>query len=109
MNPARIPLFMVTFLISFFLVVKEALVDYRNYCQWGMGYGMMGGFGFLFVIIFRVLIVVLIVLLIRRLLSSTPTRISSPLQEDSALEILKKRYAPHFELCDQFSKLHRAN
>ena len=58
-----------------------------------MGYGMMGGFGFVFVIIFWILIVALIVLLIRRLVSSGPTRISSPPQEDSALEILKKRYA----------------
>ena len=58
-----------------------------------MGYGMMGGFGLLFMIIFWILVVVLIVLLIRRLLSSSPTRISGPFQEDSALEILKKRYA----------------
>jgi putative membrane protein len=93
MKLARIPLGMMIFSISFFPVVKEALADYRNYCQWGMGYGMMGGFGFLFVIIFWVLIVVLIILLIRRLLSSAPTRISSPHQEDSALELLKKRYA----------------
>jgi putative membrane protein len=93
MKPAKKLLVMMTFFISFFPVAKEALADYRNYCQWGMGYGMMGGFGFLFVIIFWILIVVLIVLLIRRLLSSGPTRISGPLQEDSALEILKKRYA----------------
>ncbi len=52
MNPSRIPLVMTTFFISFFLVAKESLADYRNYCQWGMGYGMMGGFGFLLMIIF---------------------------------------------------------
>jgi hypothetical protein len=34
----------------------EASADYRNFCQWGMGPGLMGGFGFLFVIIFWVLI-----------------------------------------------------
>ncbi len=93
MKHGRIPLVMMTFFLSFFLVAKEALADYQNYCQWGMGYGMMGGFGFVFVIIFWILIVALIVLLIRRLVSSGPTRISSPPQEDSALEILKKRYA----------------
>ena len=79
--------------MTFFLVAKDALAQYRNYCQWGTGWGMMGGFGIFFMMIFWVLIVVLIVLLIRRLLSSGPTRTASPLQEDSALEILKKRYA----------------
>jgi putative membrane protein len=93
MKPATIPLGVITFFISFFLVAKEILADYRNYCQWSMGYGIMGGFGFLFMIVFWVLIVVLIILLIRRLLSSTPAGISSPPQENSALEILKKRYA----------------
>jgi putative membrane protein len=93
MKPARVPSSIMIFLISFFLIAKEALADYRNYCQWGMGYGMMGGFGFLLVIIFWVLIVVLIILLIRRLTSSGLTQQSSPPPEDSALEILKKRYA----------------
>lgn len=77
----------------FFPFAKASLADYRNYCQWGMGPGMMGGFGFLFVIIFWVLIVILIVLLIRRLISSSPTRTAGSSPEDSALEILKKRYA----------------
>ncbi len=81
------------FLMMVLGVAKEALADYRNYCQWGMGYGMMGGFGFLLMIIFWLLIVALIVLLIRRLVSSGHTGISSPPQADSALEILKKRYA----------------
>ena len=44
-------------------------------------------------LVFWVLIVVLIILLIRRLLSSGTTPTAGPPQEDSALEILKKRYA----------------
>ena len=77
---------------------QEALADYRPYGNWGwgpglMGWGMMGWFGPLFMIIFWVLVIVLIVLLIRSLLSSNRTRSAGPNQEDSALEILKKRYA----------------
>ena len=52
-----------------------------------------GWFGPLFMIIFWVLIIVLIVLLIRSLLSSNRSRSAGPNLEDSALEILKKRYA----------------
>ena len=80
------------FLMGFFLIAKEALADYRNYCGWGMYPGMMG-WGWVFMLVFWVLIVVLIILLIRRLLSSGSTPIAGPPQEDSALEILKKRYA----------------
>jgi putative membrane protein len=79
--------------ISFFLFQKEALAQYRDYCRWGMGLGMMGWFGPVFILIFWVLIVVLIILLIRWLISSSHTKITSVPQEDSALEILKKRYA----------------
>jgi putative membrane protein len=93
MKPSGIFLKPLCFFMVFSLFAREALADYRNYCQWGMGPGIMGGFGFLFVIVFWVLIVVLIILLIRRLISSSPTRPASPQPEDSALEILKKRYA----------------
>jgi putative membrane protein len=83
------------FFMGLFLIAKEALADYRNYCGWGMGPGMMGwgGAGLLFMLVFWVLIVVLIILLIRRVFSSGTSRTSPPPQEDSALEILKKRYA----------------
>jgi putative membrane protein len=80
------------FLMGLILIAKETLADYRNYCAWGMYPGMMG-WGWVFMLVFWVLIVVLIILLIRRLLSSGSTPIASPPQEDSALEILKKRYA----------------
>ena len=77
---------------------QEVLADYRPYGNWGwgpgmMGWGMMGWFGPLFMIIFWVLVVVLIVLLIRSLLSSNRSRNAGPDVQESALEILKKRYA----------------
>jgi putative membrane protein len=97
MKASRIPLLMMTLFLSFFLIDQEALADYRNYCQWGWGMhpGMMGWgwVGLLFMLVFWVLIVVLIILLIRRLLSPGTARMAGPPQEDSALEILKKRYA----------------
>jgi putative membrane protein len=77
---------------------KVALADYREYCGWGMGPGMMGWgtmgwFGPIFMVIFWVLLIVLIVLLIRRLLSSGQTGNQDQNRGESVLEILKKRYA----------------
>jgi len=97
MKPSGILLRTMIFFMGFFLVAKEALADYRNYCVWGWGMhpGMMGWgwFGPLFMIVFWVLIVVLIILLVRRLVSASHPKVTAPPQEDSALEILKKRYA----------------
>ena len=97
MKPSGIFLKTMVFFMGFFLVAKEALAEYGNYCgwRWGMYPGMMGWgwFGPLLMVIFWVLVVVLIILLVRRLLSVGPTRMASPPPEDSALEILKKRYA----------------
>jgi putative membrane protein len=90
---SKIPLSLMSGFLAFFLVAKEALADYRNYCGWGPGMMGWGWVHLLFMVIFWVLIVVLIILLIRRLISSGTTKIPSPSQEDSALEILKKRYA----------------
>ena len=64
--------------------------------QWGwhtgpgtMGWGMMGWLGPVFMVVFWVAVIVGVVLLIRWLvISSKPSR-----AEDSALEILKRRYA----------------
>jgi putative membrane protein len=84
--------------LLFFFAGHEALADYRPYGNWGwgpgmMGWGMMGWFGPLFMIIFWILVIVLIVLLIRSLLSSNRSRSAGPDAVESALEILKKRYA----------------
>lgn len=83
------------FLIMVLGVIPEALADYRNYCGWGMGPGMMswGWAGLLFMLVFWVLIILLVIFLIRKLVSSGTTQKAAPHQEDSALEILKKRYA----------------
>ncbi|MGC1402255.1 MAG: SHOCT domain-containing protein, partial [Thermodesulfobacteriota bacterium] len=84
--------------VVLFLFKKEALAQYRDYYGWGMGPGMMGWgnmgwFGPIFMIIFWVLLVVLIVLLIRWLLSSGQGANRGHGGGESALEILKKRYA----------------
>jgi putative membrane protein len=95
MKPSGIFFKTMIFFMGFFLIAKEALAEYRNYCGWGPG--MMGwGWGWvhlLFMVIFWVLIVLLIILLIRRLGSSGHPNVTASPQEDSALEILKKRYA----------------
>lgn len=77
---------------------KEVLAqwgDRGGYCPWGIGSNMMGwGWaGGLFMLILWILIIVLIILLIRRLVSSGNSQSSSSQQGDSALEILKNRYA----------------
>ncbi len=87
--------------ISFILFQKEALAQYNNYRGyggWGMGPGMMGWgnmgwFGPIFMVIFWVLLIVLIVLLIRWLLSAGHAGNRDHVGGESALEILKKRYA----------------
>ena len=85
-------------MVMVFLFKKVALADYRDYRGWGMGPGMMGWgnmgwFGPIFMIIFWVLLIVLIVLLIRWLLSSGHGDNQDRGRGESALEILKKRYA----------------
>ena len=97
MKPSERFLKVLIFLMGFLTLAGQASANDRPYCGWGWGMhpGMMGwGWaGLLFMLVFWVLIIVLIILLIRRLLSSGTGRTAGPLQEDSALEILKKRYA----------------
>ena len=88
-------------LFTVFLFKGAALAQYNNYRGyggWGMGPGMMGWgntgwFGPIFMIIFWVLLIVLIVLVIRRLLSPGHDSHQAPGREETALDILKKRYA----------------
>jgi putative membrane protein len=67
--------------------------------NWGMGPGMMGwgyGMGWLgpvFMIIILVAVVLLIVFLVRGISSSGGHGTHNPVTGDSALDILKKRYA----------------
>ena len=84
--------------VVLFLFKKEALAQYRDYYGWGMGPGMMGWgnmgwYGPIFMGLFWVLLIVLIILLIRWLLSSGHTGNQDHGRGESALEILKKRYA----------------
>ncbi len=53
------------------------------------GYGMMGGGGWIFWLIFWILVLVGLVLLIKYLLENSGAK----KEHESALEILKKRYA----------------
>ena len=68
----------------------------RGYDDWGHGPGMMGGygggwFGGIFMVVFWIAVIVGIIFLIRWLVQSTKGGVSGG--EDSALEILKRRYA----------------
>ena len=79
-------------------VLKEIVAQGCGY-DWGMGPGMMGGgygigwFGPLIMIAFWIAVIVGIVFLIRWLVISTRSTSQKAYHEDSALEILKKRYA----------------
>lgn len=67
----------------------EGLLAQWGWGDYGMGPGMMWGWGWIFMIIFWGLIIVGLVFLIRWLIGMTKTAKS----EESALDILKKRYA----------------
>jgi putative membrane protein len=59
---------------------------------WGSGYGM-GWLGIIIMLAFWILVIVGIIFLIRWLAVQTKREGSGPGAEESALEILKKRYA----------------
>lgn len=91
-------IFICLFTVFLFKRVAQADYNYGSYGGWGMGPGMMGWgnmgwFGLIFMGLFWVLLIVLIVLLIRWLLSSGPAGSQDHNREESALEVLKKRYA----------------
>ena len=78
--------------------LKDILAQGRGY-EWGMGPGMMGGgygmgwFSPLIMLAFWIAVIVGIVFLIRWLVISTRSTGQRTYHEDSALEILKRRYA----------------
>ena len=78
--------------------LKELATQWRGY-EWGHGPGMMGGgygmgwFGGIIMIAFWIAVIVGIVLLIRWLIISTRTPSHGTSSGESALDILKKRYA----------------
>lgn len=83
----------------FLITALKDIVAQGRGCEWGMGPGMMGGgygmgwFGSIIMIAFWIAVIVGIVLLIRWLIVSTRTTSHGTTSGDSALEILKKRYA----------------
>lgn len=104
----------VTILLS---SADESLAQSSNYPCWGMGPWMMGGawgwVGGIFMMFFWILVLVAIVLLIRWLLSgggrAAATHGPRPPQEpaESALDILKKRYAKGEITKEQFDLMKR--
>jgi len=65
---------------------------------WGMGPGMMGGwgmgwFGGIFMMLFWVLIIIALVFFIRWLVRTSDNRADKGMSQSRALEILKERYA----------------
>ena len=80
-------------LLAFFPATALAQGGY-----WGMGPGMMGGwgmgwFGGIFMMLFWVLIIIALVFFIRWLVRSTDTKSDKGISQSRALEILKERYA----------------
>ena len=79
-------------------LLTDIVTQWRGY-DYGHGPGMMGwGFGMgwfggIIMVIFWIAVIVGIVLLIRWLIISTRTASHGPSTGESALEILKKRYA----------------
>jgi putative membrane protein len=78
-----------------FPLAGDAFAQWRGY-DWGHGPGMMGGygtgwFGGIFMIVFWIAVIIGIIFLIRWLVLSAKGGGSG--SEDSAIEILKKRYA----------------
>ena len=87
-----------TALMMIFLSSTEALAGWRENQGWYMGPGMMGGWGIgwyggIFMIIFWVLVLVGLIFLIKWLIQSTNRVKSDAGRGNSALEILKERYA----------------
>ena len=87
-----------TALMMIFLSSTEALAGWRDNQGWCIGPGMMGGwgmgwFGGIFMLIFWVLVLVGLIFLIKWLIQSTNRVKSDAGGGNSALEILKERYA----------------
>lgn len=83
-----------------FLTVEEVFAQWGGYGGYGMGPGMMGGYGMgwfggIFMIIFWILVIIGLVFLIKWLVQSTKQG-SVKFQDNSfnkALDILNERYA----------------
>lgn len=84
-------------LIFFLPLTGRALAQWRDYGRWDWGpwtmhWWMIGWMGSILMVVFWVLVIVAIVYFIRWLVSS-PRRSLGPQAQDSAMEILRNRYA----------------
>jgi putative membrane protein len=95
-------LFLFTMLFVVFLLIPlantQAHAQTGQYGGWGMGPGMMGGygqgwFGGIVMIVFWILILVGLIFLIKWLIQSTGRDKATGSDGDRSLEILKERYA----------------
>jgi len=83
---------------SISLAKTQAYAQTGQYGGWGMGSGMMGGygngwFGGILMIVFWILILVGLIFLIKWLVQSTSRDKTTGSSGNRALEILKERYA----------------
>jgi putative membrane protein len=88
--------FFIFFLSGSWLLPGGALADYGQHYGWGpgmMGWGLMSWFGPWGMILFWVLLVLLIAWLVKGFGSSKGSTGAVKPAEESALEILKRRYA----------------
>ena len=73
---------------------KNAWAYWRGgYGGWGGGPGMMGGVGMIFMAAFGIAVILGVIFLVRGLMKPTERGGIQAGTEDSALEILKRRYA----------------
>ena len=89
---------LVSAFVLWLLDSTPSYAQWRGYGDWGWsGPGMMGGgwggFGWIFMIIFWGLIIAGLILLIRWLVGLSRSRTPYNKDRDSALEILRQRYA----------------
>ncbi len=85
-------------LMIYLFVPPSSWAQWRGYGEGGwFGPGMMGwgmwGLGWIFMLFFWGLVIVALIFLIRRLAGFSRSRPSSEKPHDSALEILRQRYA----------------
>jgi len=114
----RAVLFGLAVVTALFSSVNEIFAQSSNYPCWGMGPWMMGGawgwIGGIFMMFFWILVLIAVVLLIRWLVTAGGNRTSvshgpqTPHSSvESALDILKKRYARGEITKEQFELMRR--
>jgi putative membrane protein len=83
-----------------------------DYCGWGIGPGMMGGwgmgwFGMIIMIVFWILVITGLILLIKWLVQTTKGEKADVRGNSTAIDILKERYARGEINKEEFEKIKR--